>query len=101
MFGKHAGETCSGVCVHVLDSNAFRPLRTYVAILWAVRRLAGGSWRWRTEAYEFRSDVPAIDLLWGGAELRQAIDSGAGAREVLALPDAAEAAWDPAGLLLY
>ena len=30
----------------------------------------------RTEAYEFRDDVPAIDLLTGSTDLRQAIEAG-------------------------
>jgi hypothetical protein len=40
--------------------------------------------RWRTEAYEFVTDRPAIDLLCGGPELRAAIDEGIEIDEVLA-----------------
>jgi uncharacterized protein YbbC (DUF1343 family) len=103
LFQKHAGRTCSGLFVHVTDRAAFRSLRTYVALLWAVRRVAGEGMRWRSDAYEFRSDVPAIDLLWGSAALREAIDAGAPARDVLALPDEGERAWQERrdALLLY
>jgi len=94
LFQKHAGQTCSGLFVHVTDRDAFRPLRTYVALLWAVRRAAGESMRWRRDAYEFRSDVPAIDLLWGSPDLREAIDAGVPALDVLALPEEAERAWE-------
>jgi hypothetical protein len=39
--------------------------------------------RWRTEAYEFVSDRPAIDLLTGGPEFREAVDDGGSLDEVL------------------
>lgn len=94
MFQKHAGKTCEGVFVHVTDRAAFRPLRAYAALLWAVRQVAGRRMRWRTDAYEFRSDVPAIDLLWGSPELREAIDAGAGPGEVMALPGRSERQWE-------
>ncbi|MBW2260679.1 MAG: DUF1343 domain-containing protein [Deltaproteobacteria bacterium] len=94
LFQKHAGVTCSGLFVHVTDRAAFRPLRTYAALLWAARRVAGERMHWRRDAYEFRSDVPAIDLLWGSPDLRQAIDSGAPARDILAMPDEAEREWE-------
>ncbi len=103
LFQKHAGETCSGLFVHVTDRAAFRPLRAYAALLWAARRVAGRRMRWRSDTYEFRSDVPAIDLLWGSPDLREAIDAGAPARDVLALPDGAERDWEQRrdALLLY
>lgn len=94
MFHKHAAKVCSGVFVHVTDRSTFRPLRTYMAILWAARTLAGEQVRWRTDTYEFRSDVPAIDLLWGGSELREAIDSGASIEDILSLPERGESDWD-------
>ena len=31
---------------------------------------------WRAEAYEFVRDIPAIDLLTGGPEVRRWIDAG-------------------------
>jgi hypothetical protein len=40
--------------------------------------------RWRTEAYEFVSDRPAIDLLTGGPEFRTAVEEGASLDAVLA-----------------
>jgi len=92
-FHKHSGVVCSGVFVHVTDRERFRPLRTYLAILWAAARLSGERMCWRSDAYEFRDDVPAIDLLWGGPRLREAIDSGGAAADVMALPDAAEREW--------
>lgn len=101
MFHKHGGRTCGGVFVHVTDRRAFRPLRTYLAILWAARHLAGDALRFRTEAYEFRDDVPALDLLWGTSRLRELLDADAGLEEVLALADAQERRWTEVSARLH
>jgi hypothetical protein len=41
-----------------------------------------GRFRWRTEPYEFVADPPAIDLLTGSAEVREAIEAGAAIAEI-------------------
>jgi uncharacterized protein YbbC (DUF1343 family) len=63
MFHKHARERCFGVQ--------------------EARNLSDGQFAWRTNAYEFVADRPAIDLLTGGPEFREAVDSGRGIEAVL------------------
>jgi len=75
MFHKHAGATCRGIQVHVVDRDAFRPFGTYLAILTHARRLAGHAFEWRREAYEFETERLAIDLLLGRADLRSQIEA--------------------------
>lgn len=87
-FHKHAGKTCGGVQVHVTDERAFAPYAAYLALLDAMKRQAPDAFAWRTEAYEFVGDRPAIDLLTGGPEVRAAIDRGAGLDGVLAAEEA-------------
>lgn len=82
-FHKHAGKSCGGLQLHVTDRQAFMPYRTGLAVLWAVRRLWPENFRWRTDTYEFRCDVPAIDLLTGIAEVRKTIDAGAAFERVV------------------
>jgi uncharacterized protein YbbC (DUF1343 family) len=82
-FHKFAGETCGGLQVHVTQREHFRPLRTGVAILSAVRRLYPGRFRWRERPYEFVTDKPAIDLLGGGPHLRAQVDAGTPLREIV------------------
>lgn len=77
-FQKHRGEACGGVELVVTDPAAFRPYRTGLELLDAVRRAAPGAFAWREAPYEFVADRPAIDLLTGGPEAREAIDSGSG-----------------------
>ncbi|MBL8115545.1 MAG: molybdopterin-guanine dinucleotide biosynthesis protein B [Acidobacteria bacterium] len=76
MFQKHAGVLCGGVEVHVLEPASFQPYATYLHLLKALRDLDPASFRWRTERYEYRDDVPAIDLLTGTARYRSLVDAG-------------------------
>ena len=76
MFQKHAGRICGGVQIHVTDRRSFAPFRCGVALLSAAARLRSEHFAWRTDAYEFVHDRPAIDLLAGGDWLRQGIEAG-------------------------
>ena len=73
-FNKFAGESCGGLQVHVTDRRVFTPYRVGLGVLWVVRRLWPDDFAWRRKAYEFRDDVPAIDLLTGFPAVREAID---------------------------
>lgn len=75
-FNKFAGQRCGGVCLHITDRNSFRPVRTGLAVLTAMRAESPEHFRWRTEPYEFVEDRPAIDLLFGGPRERLAISAG-------------------------
>jgi uncharacterized protein YbbC (DUF1343 family) len=81
-FHKFAGRDCGGVQLHVTDRAAFRPVRTGLAVLAALRELSGERFAWRTEPYEFVADRPAIDLLFGSARERLALEAGRPVAEV-------------------
>lgn len=81
-FQKHAGTACGGVQLHLVDRASFRPVATGLAFLAAARAQDPEAFRWRTEAYEFVSDRPAIDLLAGGPRWRTALEAGIDPREV-------------------
>jgi len=76
-FHKHTAKTCGGVQVHVTDAAAFRPYETYLRLLKALFDMDPDRFRWRTETYEYRDDVPAIDLLTGTATYRRLVGEGA------------------------
>lgn len=90
-FQKFAGRRCGGLQVHVMDRRAFRPYLTGVAVLRAFRQRFPEHFRWRTREYEFVADKPAIDLLAGGPDLREAIEAGRSLDEIAAGWRAAEA----------
>jgi len=77
MFQKHARTLCAGVQLHVTDAIAFRPYRTGVAFLKTCHDQDPAAFHWRTKAYEFVDQIPAIDLLAGTAALREGIEAGA------------------------
>jgi uncharacterized protein YbbC (DUF1343 family) len=93
MFGKHAGQACGGVQLHVTSPEAFRPYRTGVAFLKACRDQAPDKFRWRERAYEFVERIPAIDLLAGTDALRKGIEAGASLDDLAARWPRDEGAW--------
>jgi uncharacterized protein YbbC (DUF1343 family) len=73
-FHKHAGVTCGGVQIHVVDRTEFLPFLTGVQVI----RVAAGLWPeafdWRREPYEFEAERLAIDLLAGDTWLREVVE---------------------------
>jgi uncharacterized protein YbbC (DUF1343 family) len=104
-FDKWAGEICDGVVLHVVDETAFRPYRTTVAILAAVKQLAPDAFKWRPAPYEYEETLPPIDILSGGSSLREAIDADSiqTADDLSSLGDVEESTWwnQVRGHLLY
>lgn len=83
-FQKHVGQDCGGVQLHVTDRAAFQSVRTSLALLAAMREMSGDKFAWRTEPYEFVKDPIAIDLLFGSARERTALEAGRPWRELTA-----------------
>jgi uncharacterized protein YbbC (DUF1343 family) len=81
-FQKWANQLCGGAQIHVLDREAFLPVKTAVAILWTVRRLHPGRKLWRDPPYEYEENLLPIDILAGTDRLRLLIDSWASWREL-------------------
>lgn len=81
-YHKFAGLRCGGVQLHVTDPNTYRPVRTSLALLAALRAEDPDRFRWRTEVYEFVEDKPAIDLLFGGSRERLALQAGLSPAEI-------------------
>jgi uncharacterized protein YbbC (DUF1343 family) len=81
-FQKHAGSTCTGAQVIVVNDEVFRPFECYLAILAAAREVGGNVFGWRTETYEFESERLAIDLLFGNDWLRSGLEDGIAWREL-------------------
>lgn len=77
-FQKCHNQICNGVQLHVTDRARFKPLRWGLALLAALRRTHPEQCAWRSDAYEFVSSVPAIDLLYGSKRFRTLVDSSAG-----------------------
>jgi uncharacterized protein YbbC (DUF1343 family) len=82
-FHKHRGRACRGVQPHVDDPSRFYPVASYTEMIALARAQAPDLFRWRTEPYEFVRDPIAIDLLYGSAREREALESGVGPRPIV------------------
>jgi len=73
-FSKFQGKTVGGVQIHVHDRAAYDPVRTGIALLVTAKKVWSG-FGWRSDNW--------IDKLTGSAQVRTAIDAGAGTDEVV------------------
>jgi uncharacterized protein YbbC (DUF1343 family) len=74
-FDKWQGQRCGGVFIHVVDAQAARPYRVGLAILAACKRLWPNNFAWNPPPYEYEYEKWPIDILAGGAAVRETIDS--------------------------
>ena len=75
-FQKHAKQTCGGCQIHVLDRQAFEPVRTTVEMLAEFRLEEPSRFAWREPPYEYEHEKMPIDILYGSSRLRDAVESG-------------------------
>jgi uncharacterized protein YbbC (DUF1343 family) len=75
-FQKHAGRTCGGVQIHVLERATFQPVRTGVAVVKTCFDLYGEEFRWKEPPYEYVYDKNPFDVIAGTDELRKALERG-------------------------
>jgi len=73
-FHKYAGELVKGAFLHVQDTEAFSPLQTGYALLAYLFQQPG--FALRETPYEFRDDIPAVDLLLGASWIRPLLKKG-------------------------
>lgn len=70
-FQKWRGEACGGLFLHVTDSATFAPYRTTAVLLRCARELWPDHFEWLPPPYEYEAEQQPIDILHGGAALRQ------------------------------
>jgi uncharacterized protein YbbC (DUF1343 family) len=81
-FQKHAGQTCGGVQIHVLDRRRFEPFISGIAIVKVIHELHGDSFRWKEPPYEYVHDKNPFDVIAGTDRLRVAIETGKSLDEI-------------------
>lgn len=82
-FDKFKGKVCGGVFLHVVDRKQFKPIRTAMIMLRAIKELYPRQFAWYAGPYEYERTVPAIDLLFGSDALRKTIDVGGALDELM------------------
>ncbi|MGW7686263.1 exo-beta-N-acetylmuramidase NamZ family protein [Kribbella sp. NPDC054772] len=90
VFSKHAGQAVSGVQLHVVDRDAFEPVRTALVMLRVLNELYADDF----------GMLPSLDKLWGSDSLRKTLEAG---EDPVALLPAAitPAGWVRPGVLRY
>jgi uncharacterized protein YbbC (DUF1343 family) len=88
-FHKHAQTSCGGCQVHVTDRSAFQAVETGVVLLEACRAAAPDRFAWRQPPYEYEYRLLPIDILFGSASLREALEAGQDGQTIAR-------AWQPA-----
>lgn len=64
-FQKHAGQTCGGAQIHVLDRDTFAPVRSALAILRLLKDSYPSDFRWKEPPYEYEHEKLPIEILCG------------------------------------
>ncbi len=81
-FQKHAGRSCGGVQVHVLDRDRFLPVKTGVAVVKTAHDMHTDEFRWKQPPYEYVFDKNPFDVIAGTSALREAIERGASVDDI-------------------
>jgi len=75
-FQKHAGVTCGGVQIHVLERLGLRPVVTGLAVVKTFFDLYGEDFRWKEPPYEYVYDKNPFDVISGTDRLRISFERG-------------------------
>jgi uncharacterized protein YbbC (DUF1343 family) len=81
-FQKHAGLSCGGVQIHVLDREAFEPVQAGLAVVKVAYDLYTREFKWKQPPYEYVFDKNPFDVISGTGALREAIESGRSLEEM-------------------
>ncbi|HEX7295828.1 MAG TPA: DUF1343 domain-containing protein [Pyrinomonadaceae bacterium] len=87
-FQKHAGVSCGGAQVHVLDREIFEPVLAGVAMVKLAYDMYRDSFRWKEPPYEYVYDKNPFDVIAGTDKTRKAFEQGLSLSEI-------ERSWQP------
>lgn len=74
-FQKHAGKSCGGVQIHVLDRERFEAVKAGVAVVKVAYDMYTDEFRWKQPPYEYVFDKNPFDVIAGTSALRAAIET--------------------------
>lgn len=75
-FQKHAGVSCGGVQIHVLDRDLFEPWLAGIAMAKFAHDMYPNDFRWKEPPYEYVFDKNPFDVISGTAKIREAFEKG-------------------------
>lgn len=80
--GKWMGRKCVGFQLHVTHAETFRPYRTALALLQAVRQCFPEEFAYKPPPYEYEFERLPMDLILGDRTVREALESGVPVQEL-------------------
>jgi len=83
-FSEFAGETCSGVQIHVTDREAFTPVIVGVAMVKTAYDMYPDKFQWRQNDYEYEFGRNPLYIVCGTDEIRKQIERGVALNEIAA-----------------
>lgn len=81
-FQKHAGQTCGGVFVHVLDREKFEPVISGLAMVKTVYDMYSDDFKWKNPPYEYVFDRNPFDVIAGTEKIRKMFEDGKTIKEI-------------------
>jgi uncharacterized protein YbbC (DUF1343 family) len=75
-FQKHAGISCGGVQLHVINRGNFEPVATGLTMVKAAYDLYPEHFRWKEPPYEYVYDRNPFDVIAGTTKVREAFEKG-------------------------
>jgi len=83
-FQKHAGVSCGGVQIHVIDRDVFDPWFGGIAMAKFALDMYPNDFRWKVPPYEYVYDKNPFDVISGTAKIREAFEKGTALDEIAA-----------------
>ena len=75
-FHKWQGQVCNGFQMHVTDPISFKPYRTSLSLLQAIRSLYMELFDYKEPPYEYEYDILPMDLILGSQQVRLDLEKG-------------------------
>lgn len=82
-FQKHAGVSCGGVQIHVLNRNLFEPVSVGVAMVKVAYDMYTENFRWKEPPYEYVYDRNPFDVIAGTTKLRESVEKGSSVETIV------------------
>jgi len=74
-FDKWAEQLCGGLSIHIVDPRRFRSFALSVRLMQSLHKLWPQEFRWLSPPYEYETEKPPIDILYGSDRLRTEIST--------------------------
>ena len=81
-FQKHAGVSCGGVQIQVIDRESFEPVIAGVAMVKLAHDMYPKEFRWKEPPYEYVFDKNPFDVISGTNGIREKIERGTGLQAI-------------------